>query len=113
MEIIDRIEDGYVVLDIQSDMLEYPKTMVLKNHVMHLLQDGHQRFVMNLSKVEMLDSFGIASFISILKLCKSKNGNLTLYGLNQPVMHLMELTHMDRVLDIWETEGQAVSQVKS
>jgi anti-sigma B factor antagonist len=78
---------------------------------MHLLQNNHEYLVLNLSNVKMLDSFGLAVIISILKLCKQANGNVTLYGLNPTVTRLMEITHMDRVLDIWPTEGQAVAHV--
>lgn len=113
MQIDNRIVDGVAIIDIQDEKFEYPKTQVLKNYVMRLIQDGHHHLVLNLSSVNILDSFGIAVFISILKYCKKENGNLTMYGLNDQVMHLMELTRMDRVLDIWETEGQALAHVKS
>ena len=112
MELSNRFLPECVVIDIEDDKFGYPKTLVLKNHVMHLLEKGHKHVVLNLEKVEMLDSFGIAVLISLLKLCKERRGNLTLYGLNDQVTRLIELTHMDRVLDIWETEGQAISQVK-
>lgn len=112
LEISHREKDGCVIIDITDDHFGYPKTMVLKNHVMYLLNAGHAHLVLNLSGVVMLDSFGIAAVVSILKYCKEKDGNLTLYGLNDQVNRLMEMTHMDRVLDIWETEGQAISQAK-
>ncbi len=106
------INDDVVVVDINDDNFEYPKTQVLKNYVMHLLDDQYKYLVLNLSNVMMLDSFGIAVFISIFKRCKQNGGNLTMFGLNKQVTHLMELTRMDRVLDIWEGEGQAVAHVK-
>lgn len=113
MELENRFLPDCVVVDISDDKFGYPKTLVLKSHVTRLLAEGHRHIVLNLGQVEMLDSFGLAVLISLLKLCKEHRGNLTLYGLNQQVTRLIELTHMDRVLDIWETEGQAVSQVKA
>lgn len=113
MELENRFLPECVVVDISDDKFGYPKTLVLKNHVTHLLDQGNRHIVLNLGNVEMLDSFGIAVLISLLKLCKEHGGNLTLYGLNHQVTRLIELTHMDRVLDIWETEGQAVSRVKT
>ncbi len=106
------VNDDVVVIDIKDEKFEYPKTQVLKSYVMHLLDEKHKYLVVNLSNVTMLDSFGIAVFISIFKQCKQQGGNLTMYGLNEQVTHLMELTRMDRVLDIWEGEGQAVAHVK-
>jgi anti-sigma B factor antagonist len=112
MELTNRFQEECVIIDIAEERFEYPKTMVLKNHALKLLQEGHNHFVLNLSEVENLDSFGIAVIVSILKHCKEAKGNLTLYGLNEQVMRLIELTHMDRVLDIWPSEGQAVAQVR-
>ncbi|MDX2084742.1 MAG: STAS domain-containing protein [Candidatus Melainabacteria bacterium] len=112
MEIQDREINGCVVLDLYADWFGYPKTLVLKNHVMHLLKAGKTHLVLNLSHVEAIDSFGIAVIISILKQCRTENGNLTLFGLNDSVNKLIEITRMDRVLDIWPTESQAVSHVR-
>jgi anti-sigma B factor antagonist len=111
MDIKQRIEEGCVILDIEDDRFGYPKTVVLKSHINHLLQEGNREFILNLADVGMLDSFGLASIISILKLCKASNGNLSIYGLNPNVAKLIEITHMDRVLDIWETEKQAIYQM--
>jgi anti-sigma B factor antagonist len=113
MELSNRFLPECVVVDIEDDKFGYPKTLVLKSHIAKLLTEGHRHVVLNLGRVEMLDSFGIAVLISLLKLCKECKGNLTLYGLNEQVSRLMELTHMDRVLEIWESEGQAVSRVKA
>jgi anti-sigma B factor antagonist len=113
MELVNRFLPGCVVVDIVDDKFGYPKTLILKSHVSKLLTEGHRNVVLNLAQVETLDSFGIAVLISLLKLCKEIKGNLTLYGLNEQVSRLMEITHMDRVLEIWESEGQAISQVKA
>lgn len=113
MELSNRFLQECVVVDIADDKFGYPKTLVLKSHVTRLLSEGNRQIVLNLGKVEMLDSFGLAVLISLLKLCKECHGNLTLYGLNEQVSRLIELTHMDRVLEIWESEGQAISQVKA
>lgn len=111
MDLKNREVENCVVIDINESKFEHPKTQVLKNHTAKLIQEDKPFLVFNLEKVEMIDSFGIAVFISVLKQCKKAGGNLTLYGLNDQVISLMELTRMDRVLDIWETEGQAVAHV--
>ncbi len=111
MELLNRIKPDHVVIDIADDKFGYPKTLILKRHVVELLEAGSSHVVLNLQNVEMIDSFGLAVLISLLKLCKEHKGNLTLYGLNENVNRLIELTHMDRVLDIWETENQAVTRV--
>jgi anti-anti-sigma factor len=113
MEINNRIQQGCVILDIYDEKFEYPKTLILKNHVLRLLQEGHSHLIINLTHINMLDSFGLAVIISVLKLCKMQNGALALYGANAQVTRLLELTHMDRVLEVWESEAQAIYQIEN
>lgn len=112
MELSNRFLSECVVVDVADDHFSYPKTLILKSHIAKLVLEGHRHVVLNFGQVQMLDSFGIAVLISLLKLCKEQHGNLTLYGINEQINRLMEITHMDRVLDIWETEGQAINRVK-
>lgn len=113
MELANRFLPDCVVVDIVDDRFGYPKTLVLKNHVAKLLMEGHRHVVLNLTQVDMLDSFGIAVLVSLLKVCKELKGTLTLYGLNGQISQLIEITHMDRVLDIWESEAQAITQLRA
>jgi anti-anti-sigma factor len=112
VNIQDRFVEECVILDIKETTFEYPKTSQIKTHVEGLLNQGHHYFVLNMSNIQVLDSFGLAVIISLLKLSKSHGGNLALYGLNQQVSRLIEVTHMDRILDIWISEAQALSQIK-
>lgn len=111
MELQNRVFSDCVIVDIIDDKFSYPKTLLLKSHVTHILENGQRNIIINLGAVEMMDSFGLAVLISLLKLCKENRGKLTLYGLTTQVSRLIEMTHMDRVLDIWDSEAQALSQV--
>ena len=111
IQITDRHLENCVVLDIEAAQFVYPQSMLLKNHIAKLHQQNHYRLVLNLTDVQQMDSFALASIISALKSCQANNGQLNMYGLQPAVEQLMKLTHMDRVLDIWISEAQAVSQV--
>ena len=107
----NRFLPSCVVVDVVDDHFGYPKTLVLKNHVSRLILDGHRHVVLNLGQVQMLDSFGIAVLLSLLRLCREQQGHLSLYGVNDAIYRLMEITRMDRVLDIRSTEQEAIAQV--
>ncbi|MEB3245191.1 MAG: STAS domain-containing protein [Vampirovibrionales bacterium] len=113
MDYIQREVDQCLILDIVEHQYDYAKIQLLKHQVAELIHQGHSRIVLNLEKVAMLDSFGIAAIISMLKQCQAAGGNLALFGLNEGVNRLMELTRLDRVLEIWPTEAQAVMQIKA
>lgn len=107
VEITDRNVDGCIVLDISATNFTYPQTAALKNYVAHLLADGHRYFVFNVTGVELVDSYGLATIISTLKTIQEHQGGLALYGLNEMFVRLVKVTHLDRVLEVWPSESQA------
>ncbi len=107
VEITHREASGCVILDIKAENFTYPQNAILKNHVAHLLQAGHKLFVLNLSQVQLLDSYGLATIVSVLKMIKEKNGTMALCGLNDTINYLVEVTSLDKVLEIWSSEAQA------
>ena len=113
MEISHRLRDDCVVLDISATRFEHPKTIVLKNHAAKLFNEGHYRLALNLENVEFLDSFGLAVVISLMKECKEHGGNLAIFGLNETISRLVDITRLDRVLEVWDNEEQAVYQVNA
>lgn len=108
MKIQCRLEKQCAILDIQEDRLEYPKTVLLKNYLIRLLQDGHYKLALNIANVRSLDSFGLAVIISMMKECRKHKGDLCLYGLNDFNTKLVEMTRLDKVLTICQTEKQAI-----
>jgi anti-anti-sigma factor len=112
IEISVREVEDCMVLDIKAENFTYPHSAILKNHVAHLLEGHHRYFVLNMELVKVVDSFGLASVISTLKMIKERGGNMALYGLNNTVNRLVEITHLDRVLEIWTSESQAIYCLK-
>lgn len=113
MDFTQRQVDGCLILDIIENHYDYNMIQTLKHKVSNLIHQGHAYIVLNLSKVSMLDSFGIAAIISLLKQCQASNGNLALCELTEGVNRLLELTRLDRVIEIWPTEAQAIVQLKT
>ncbi len=96
-----------MVLDIQAENFTYPQTAVLKQHVARLLEAGHRAFVLNVAGVRLVDSYGLATIVSVFKMIRDNKGMIALYGLNDMFTYLVEVTHLDRVLEIWPSEAQA------
>jgi anti-sigma B factor antagonist len=108
VHIVERQVDGCVVLDIEAENFTYPQTATLKNRVAHLQEAGFRFFVLNMSQVKIIDSYGLATIVAVLKIIKEHHGGLAMFGLNDLGVHLVELTHLDRVLEVWPSEAQAI-----
>ena len=108
VEFTDRQVQGCIIIDVKADNFVYPQTPLLKNHVAHLIEQGVKFIALNMGGIGIIDSYGLATIISIRKMTKEIDGGLVLYGLNDMLTHLVEVTHLDRALDIWPSEAQAL-----
>jgi len=64
--------------------------------------------VVNLNKVDFLDSSALAILVSGLKKARQQRGDLRICGLRQSVRLLFELTRLDKVFEIYLSEDDAV-----
>jgi anti-sigma B factor antagonist len=78
-----------------------------KQKMNHWIDTGNRRIVLNLSKVDFMDSSGLGAVISGLKKI-GDDGNIVICGVKETVMSLFRLTRMDRVFDIFPSEEEAL-----
>ena len=67
------------------------------------------QLVIDLSRVNFIDSSALAALAGGLKRCRQRAGDLKLCGLQQPVQVIFELTRMNRAFEIFPTEAEAVA----
>lgn len=68
--------------------------------------------VVNLRKVDFLDSTGLSALVLGLKRARENQGNLCLCSLQSPVRMIFELTRFDKVFEIFIDEEDAVLAVE-
>lgn len=68
---------------------------------------GNKRIVLNLTEVDFIDSSGLGAIVSSLKKIGTE-GDLVICAVKETVMSLFRLTRMNRVFDIFPSEGEAV-----
>lgn len=107
IELAVRETEGCIILDIHADNFTYPYTSVVKKNISEHLANGKRYFVLNAQDIKIVDSYGLATIVSSLKLIRDHHGGLALCGLNEMFEKLVKLTHMDKVLEIWPSEAQA------
>ncbi|HWR21240.1 MAG TPA: STAS domain-containing protein [Verrucomicrobiae bacterium] len=79
-----------------------------KERMAELIASGNTRIVLDLSRVEFIDSSGLGAIVSSLKRMGGR-GDLVVCGLQETTMTLFRLTRMDRVFQVFDSEQQAVS----
>ncbi|MEM7556726.1 MAG: STAS domain-containing protein [Cyanobacteria bacterium P01_A01_bin.84] len=67
-----------------------------------LVRKENYNLLVNLEKVESLDSAGLMALVSALKLAQGLNKNLNICRINPSVKIIFELTQLDRVFQVCE-----------
>ena len=81
----------------------------LKKYLKESVEQGHFKFVIDLKKTEYLDSSGLGAIVSKIAQTRSSNGDVRLASPGEYVLSLLELTHINQVLKIFDTAEQAMA----
>ncbi|SFS07178.1 anti-sigma B factor antagonist [Granulicella pectinivorans] len=105
-------EEGDVSVGrVESKVLDAGTTAAFKEAMKPLLRDG-AKVVLDLSKVEFIDSSGLGALVSSLKAAHGVNAEIKLFGLRKPVRALFELVRMHRVFEVFNSAEEAISSYK-
>jgi len=98
-----------LVLKVITETLETDNVAAFRAAISPLL-DKSAHFIIDLSDVEFMDSTGLGSMLSCLRIVKSKGGSLRICSLTPEVEQLFEMVMMDRVFEIFKTQEEALAK---
>src|SRR5262245_23648328 len=104
LTITSRIVSGNVVLDLSGRLCFLE--MALREHVTAFLNQGYRDFVLNMTDLSYIDSFGLGQLVSIWTSIRNKDGHMKLVRPGEKVRKLLEITKLDTVFQI-ESEHAA------
>lgn len=70
------------------------------------------KLVLDMSKIEYMDSSFIGALVAGLKNVLSKGGEMALVNISNDVMALFELTRLDKVFKIYADKEKAIQELK-
>ena len=82
----------------------------LKRMVLHALEGGARRFVIDFSRTGYIDSSGLGVLITLSKEIRAQGGDLRLASLNPDLTRLFELTKLDTFFRICDDLGEALEE---
>ena len=109
MQISARQSEGLVVFDISGDIDLANSPVMRKALLGEIKVKRTQKVFLNLRNVRYIDSSGIASLVEGLKASRDQGSRLVLYGLSPAVREVMELSRLQKIFEIYESEEQALS----
>lgn len=95
------------VLTLSGTFLDASNAPALKQQVAALVERA-SRLVLDMSRVEFVDSSGCGAILTCLRQINGVGGKLAVCNVTRPVHALFELVRMNRILDIYNSREEAI-----
>lgn len=107
---IDSRQSGSkTIIDIDAQNVDFRNCEAIKSAVAGMVAQGHQDIVLNLSKVSFMDSSGLSVILFCKRACEEASGKFGVFGLQNYVNNLVNLTNLNKTIDIYKDESEAVA----
>ncbi|HZO55827.1 MAG TPA: STAS domain-containing protein [Bryobacteraceae bacterium] len=109
LDISQREREGVVIVDLDGRLTVGQETGALREAVLKLSTEGKTNVVLNLEKVEYIDSTGLGGLVICFTTLKKGGGALKLLNLNRRNVELLVLTKLQTVFEVFNDEQDAVN----
>jgi anti-sigma B factor antagonist len=108
MRITERRVADITILDLEGRLVLYEGDLDLRQYVDRLVQEGRVKIVLDMRNVSRLDSAGIGMLVSKYLTAKRAGGCIKLLHLTNRGSHVMDITKLSSVFEIFEEEDEAI-----
>lgn len=108
MEISARRMDKTTILDISGDIDLAHSSEVRRIILLEFREKRTPRVILNLLKVNYIDSSGVASLVEGLKASRDVGSRLILFGLSPIAHEVLQLSRLLKIFEIYDTEELAL-----
>lgn len=99
---------GITVLVVQEERVDAHNSGELKEHLLHLIEQGDHTIIVQLGQVRFIDSSGLGALLSGYKNAAAKSGKLALSNVQPQVLSMFELTRLNQVFEIYTDLSEAL-----
>jgi len=107
MELAYRQEKDIIIIDIPH-RLTTDTSDELKKLLKELVEKNQNKLVMNLAETAYMDSSGLGAIVSKIAATRASKGDIRLAEPKDYVLNLLELTHIDQIIKIYDNVDAAV-----
>lgn len=109
LAIQQREKEGITILDLEGRLTAGDSATALRETLSNLIAARKTSLVLNLAKLEYIDSTGLGSMVICYTSAKKQGGMLKLLNLNRRNVELLVLTKLTTVFEIFDSEQSAVN----
>lgn len=113
MEISERNSGKVTVLDVSGKITLGEGDVLLKDKLHSLLHQGRKDVLLNLGRVQYVDSAGLGAIVAAYTTMTREGGTLKLVSVTKRLQDLLTITKLLTVFDTFDSEEEALRSYKS
>jgi len=99
---------GVLIIHFELSTLDTNNYNDFKNSLFDIIE-GETKILLDIKTIQFIDSAGLGAILSILRKVHDNSGVVKMCGVSNSVKVLFELVRLSRLLDIYETEQDALA----
>ncbi len=107
MDLTTRKVDDIFVINVDGD-IDSDTSSMFKKSLNYALGRGERNILLNFENVNFITSVGIGVIIDLYKQLDKNNGKLVLVKVRKLVRDVLEVSRLDSVFQIMDTESEAI-----
>jgi anti-sigma B factor antagonist len=109
LDIQQREREGITVLELNGRITVGSEASALREKCAQLAAEGKKNIVLELAKVDFIDSTGLGALVMCATTLRKSGGNVKLVNLNRRNVELLVMTKLATVFEIFGDEQDAIS----
>jgi anti-sigma B factor antagonist len=109
LEISRREKEGITLLDMKGPLTMGEAATSLRETLRGLVAEGRGNVILNLAKVDYIDSTGLGAMMMCYTVLRRGSGRLVLLNLNRRHVELLVLTKLSTIFEMFDDEQQAIN----
>ena len=98
--------DGFDVIEIGGEIDVYTAPR-LRESIVAAVEAGHSRLIIDVQKVDFLDSTGLGVLVGALKRVRADGGSLDIVCTQERILKIFEITGLDKVFGLHASVDEA------
>ena len=98
--------DGFDVIEIGGEIDVYTAPR-LRESIVAAVEAGHIRLIIDVQKVDFLDSTGLGVLVGALKRVRADGGSLDIVCTQERILKIFEITGLDKVFGLHTSVDEA------
>jgi anti-sigma B factor antagonist len=108
MNIVERTLEDVTVLELDGP-LALEGNAEFRKRALAAIEAGNRKLIVNLEQVKYMDSSGLGELIACYTTMRQVSGRLALLHVHQRLQHLLEITKLRSVFEIFDSEPTALA----